>query len=151
MCRIQWLMFSFFVFDRKYLFWSQNLNLFVRRGIWYLDQFEYVEFNSDVHFFHFLLEIPCFAKVALKKQIFSLSWNLVPRLISVLVRKYLFWVNFVQKMQTVRLSWNLLPRLILTCTIQWRCSLFYFRLEIFFLGKYGPKYQNCQFMLKFLA
>ena len=28
-------------------------------------------------------------------------------------------------------------------------NFFYFRLKIHFLGKFGPKYQNCQLKLKF--
>ena len=35
------------------------------------------------------------------------------------------------------------------CRIQWLCSLFRFRPQIPFLGKFGPKNQNCQFILKF--
>ena len=34
------------------------------------------------------------------------------------------------------------------CRIQWLCSLFLFRPQIPFLGKFGPKNQNCQFILK---
>ena len=50
--------------------------------------------------------------------------------------KYLFWVNF-------------LPRLIQICRIIWRSSLFLFLTGKTFLGKLGPKNQNCQFELKF--
>ena len=35
------------------------------------------------------------------------------------------------------------------CRIQWLCSLFRFRPQIPFLGKFGPKNQNCQVILKF--
>ena len=62
--------------------------------------------------------------------------------------KYPFWAKFVQKNKIFSLSWNLLPRLIRICTIQYWCSLC-LRLGIPFLGKFGPKGQNCQFKLKF--
>ena len=35
---------------------SQNSKLFVYSEIWYLDYFEYVELNGDVHFLFFLAE-----------------------------------------------------------------------------------------------
>ena len=35
------------------------------------------------------------------------------------------------------------------CRIQWLCLLFRFRPQIPFLGKFGSKNQNCQFILKF--
>ena len=44
---------------------------------------------------------------------------------------------------------NLVPRLIRICRIQWCYSLFCFWVEIPFLGKFGPKNQNCHFKLKF--
>ena len=37
----------------------------------------------------------------------------------------------------------MVPRLLRICRIQWSCSLFCFRLEILFFGKFGPKNQNC--------
>ena len=86
--------------------------------------------------------------------------------------KYPVWDNVVQKIKIVSLRWNLIPRLIRICWIQWCCSLFSFltgsallgqiwsKLSIFtvffvsdqkcpFLGKFGPKCQNCQFKAKF--
>ena len=87
--------------------------------------------------------------------------------------KYPVWDNVVQKIKIVSLRWNLIPRLIRICWIQWCCSLFSFltgnallgqiwsKLSIFtvlfvsdqkcpFLGKFGPKCQNCQFKAKFV-
>ena len=63
--------------------------------------------------------------------------------------KYLFWVNLVQKLKIISLSWNFVPRLIQICRIPWWCSLFLFSTGNTFLGKFGPKNQNCQFELKF--
>ena len=88
-------------------------------------------------------------------------------------RKYPFWANLVQKVKIISWSWNLVARLIWICWIQWCCSLFSFltgsallgqiwsKLSIFtvffvsdqkcpFLGKFGPKCQNCQFKAKFV-
>ena len=56
--------------------------------------------------------------------------------------KYPFCVNFVQKLRIFSLGWNLVLRLIQICRNLWWCS-------IPFLGKFGPKNQNCQFELKF--
>ena len=44
---------------------------------------------------------------------------------------------------------NLVPRLIRICRIHCCCSLFYFRPETTFFGKFGPKIENYQFKLKF--
>ena len=63
--------------------------------------------------------------------------------------KYLFWVNLVQKLEIISLSWNFVPRLIQICRIPWWCSLFLFLTGNTFLGKFGPKDQNCQFKGKF--
>ena len=69
---------------------------------------------------------------------------------SVFDRKYLFWADLVQKIKIVNLSWNFVFRLIQICRIQWwRSIFFYFKRETPFLGKFGPKAQNCQFKLKF--
>ena len=59
--------------------------------------------------------------------------------------KYLFWVNLVQKI----ISWNFVPRLVQICRIPRWCSLFLFSTGNIFLGKFGPKNQNWQFVLKF--
>ena len=62
--------------------------------------------------------------------------------------KYLFWANLVQKVKIISWSQNLVARLIRICRIQWYYSLFCFWVEIPFLGKFGPKSQNCHFKLK---
>ena len=59
-----------------------------------------------------------------------------------------FWANLVQKIKIVTLCWNLVPRLIRICRTHWCYSLFCFWVEIPFLGKFGPKSQNCHFKLK---
>ena len=56
--------------------------------------------------------------------------------------KYPFWENF-------SLSWNLVLGLIQICRTPWWCSLFLYSTDNTFLGKFGWKNQNCQFMLKF--
>ena len=68
---------------------------------------------------------------------------------SVFDRKCRFWANLVKKIKTVNVNWNLVLRLIRVCRIQSGCSLFCVRRETPFLGKFGPKNQNCQFKLKF--
>ena len=67
----------------------------------------------------------------------------------VLDRKHPFWVNLVQKIKIDSLIKNLAPTLIRICRIQRRCSFFCFRPETTFLGKFGPKNQNCVLKLKF--
>ena len=44
---------------------------------------------------------------------------------------------------------TLVASLIRIFRMQWCCSVFCFRVEIPFLGKFGPKNQNYQFKLKF--
>ena len=62
---------------------------------------------------------------------------------SVLNRKYSFWASLVQK---TKLSISAeLCRICRICRIKCWCSLFP---EIPFLGKFGPKIQNCLFKLK---
>ena len=63
---------------------------------------------------------------------------------SVLDRKHPFSINLVQKIKIVSLSWNFLPRSTWICRSQWWCLRFLFWPEILFLGKFGPKNQNCQ-------
>ena len=75
--------------------------------------------------------------------------SMVIFILFVLDWKYHFWTNMVQKIKIVSLSWNLGPLLIRICTIQWLCSLFCFRPQTPFLGKFGPKSKSCQFKLKF--
>ena len=87
---------------------------------------EYVEFNDDVHFVSFWLEILFWANFVQKIKTVSLSWNFAPDLFEYaeLCRKYVvlafslldqknpFWANLVKKIRIVSLSWNLVPRLI---------------------------------------
>ena len=68
---------------------------------------------------------------------------------SVLVQKNSFWTNLVKKIKIVSLSRNSIPKVIWIYGIQGWCSLFQFLTENTFLGKFGPKNQNCQFELKF--
>ena len=42
-------------------------------------------------------------------------------------------------LKIVLLSWNLAPKLIQVCRIKWGINFFCFRVEIPFLGKFGPK------------
>ena len=57
----------------------------------------------------------------------------------------------VKKIKIVNLNWNLICRLIWICRFNGWVHFFWFRLEIPFLGKFGPENQNCQFKLKFGA
>ena len=59
-----------------------------------------------------------------------------------------FLSKYGPKIKIVSLGWNLEPRLIRICTIQWWCSLSLFSTRIQFVGKFGPKIQNCKFKLK---
>ena len=68
---------------------------------------------------------------------------------SIINQKHPFWTNLVQKLKIVSFTLSLVPRLIPIWRIQWWYSVFLFRLEIPFLGKFGPKTQNCWFKLKF--
>ena len=110
-----------------------------------------------------------------KSQIVSLSWNLVPRLIRIcriyLCSHFLFstgntllgqiWSKKNQNCQfkpklCTKSNSNMQNAIVIF--IFFFFSLFFFvffvflfvclRLEIFFLGKFGPKNQNCQFKLK---
>ena len=75
--------------------------------------------------------------------------SMVMFILSVFHWKYPFWANLVKKIKIISWSWNLVARLIWICRIQWWCSFFCFWLEMPFLGKFGPKNQNCHFKLKF--
>ena len=46
----------------------QNIKMFVEAEIWILDQFEYVEFNADFHFFFSRLKIPFLSQLVSKIQ-----------------------------------------------------------------------------------
>ena len=112
--------------------------------------------------FSFWSEIHFCANLVQKIKTVSFSWNLHKTnlniqnyvenmwcwLFFILDQKNAFWANLVKKNKNVSLSWNLVPRLNWICGIQW-CWLFQFLTGNTFLGKFGPKTQNCQFELKF--
>ena len=63
---------------------------------------------------------------------------------SVFDQKYPFWINFVQKVKLVSLRWNFEYAEFNECDY-----FFCFWSTLLFLGKFGPKIQNCWFKLKF--
>ena len=65
---------------------------------------------------------------------------------SVLDRKYISWVNLVQKIETVSLSWNLAPRLIQIWRTQWQCSHFLFLTRNILSGQIWS--QNSNYLVK---
>ena len=82
--RIQWWC-TLFLFLTRDNCSGQNLKLFVQSKIWYLELFEYEEFNGDVDFFSvFVWKYPCLGKLFQKIKIVCWSWNLIPRLIWVI-------------------------------------------------------------------
>ena len=68
-------MFIFFAFDLKYSFWANLASKlkFFYGEIWYLDYFEYVEFNDDAQFFFFRPEILFWGNFAQKIRVANLS------------------------------------------------------------------------------
>ena len=64
---------------------------------------------------------------------------------SVFDGKYCFWVNFVPKLKIVCLKWNLVPNI---AEFKGDFHFFVWGWKYPFLGKLGPKNQNCQFKLK---
>ena len=48
--------------------WSKNLKLLFSFEIWYLDKFEYAEFNDDADLFYFRLEVLVLGKFGPKNQ-----------------------------------------------------------------------------------
>ena len=56
---------------------------------------------------------------------------------SIFDRKYSFWSKKIKIVSSI--SWYLVPRRIWICKIPWWCSLFCFRTEIPFLGKFSLK------------
>ena len=63
--------------------------------------------------------------------------------------KYLFRAYLVQIFKFVCSGKNLLPRLFEYAELNDSVLSICFRLEIPFLGMFGPKTENCQFQLKF--
>ena len=68
---------------------------------------------------------------------------------SVLEWKYPFWGKLLRKIEIFISSWNFVLRLIWICTMQEWSSLFCFRQEILFSGKFCLKIWNCCFKPKF--
>ena len=148
-------MFTFPVFDRKYPFWA-NL----------VKKVKIISWNWNL--------VPRLTNSNMQNSMIKFPF-------SALVRQYMFWANLVQKIKMVSLRWNLILKPIQICRIQWWSSLFYifgrkysvrdqkypswenlvqivniyclfcFWSEMPFLGKFGPKCQNCQFKAKFAS
>ena len=78
--------FTFWVFDLRYSICQisiQNLKFFVLSEIWCLDYLDDAKLNGAIEFFVLGLEYLFWAKLVQKIKFFSLSWNLVPRLIRI--------------------------------------------------------------------
>ena len=68
--------FNFSVFDRKIDFgqiWSKNPKLLVGSEIWFLDKFEFAEFNWGIHYFVLDQKKPFLANLLQKIKIVTLS------------------------------------------------------------------------------
>ena len=113
--------------------------------------------DSTVVFILFVLDwkYPFWTNLVQKIKIVSFSWNFGPVLIPICRMQwrcslFLFFTFSLFLFKLVSLSWFLVPRLIWICRIQcWCVRFFRFGPETHFLGKFGPKNQNCQFKLKF--
>ena len=149
-CRIQWCCSLFWFLSGNILFgqiWFKKSTLSVEAEIWCPHQFKYAEFNIDVHFFRFQLEISFLGKFGPKNQNYqfklefgtysnsNMQSSMVMPTFFVFDWKYLFWANLVQKVKLISLSWNLVPRLIRIWWIQWWCSLFLFLIENMLFGQ----------------
>ena len=114
-CRIHWWCSLFSFSTGSTLFgkiWSKKIKLTVQAEIWYLDKFEYAEFNDGVQFFCFSSEIPFLDKFGPKnhscqfKLKFGTDANLnmensmVMFTLSVFDRKNPFFGKFISK------NWN---------------------------------------------
>ena len=95
--------------------WSKNIKLLFSFEIWYLDKFEYAEFNDDADLFYFRLEVLVLSKSGPKNQ--NCDFELK------------FGISTNLKMQNAMVM----------------LTFFNFRLGVYFLGKFGPKNQNCLF------
>ena len=67
----------------------------------------------------------------------------------ILNRKYVFWVNLVQKIKIVCSRGNLATKLIQICWIPWWCSFILLWKGTSFLEKFWSKNQNCLLKMKF--
>ena len=149
-------MFTFFFYGRKYPFWenlvlkikivslrSNLISILIRicRIQWWCSLF--FRFQPEVLFLgKFGPKIQnCQFKMKLDTSTNSNIHNSMVMITFFFVfdRTYSFWANLVQKLKIVSLKWNLITGLIRICRIRWCCSLFRFRPEILFLGKFGPK------------
>ena len=157
-------MFTFFVFDRKYHFrqiWSEKSKLLVKlkfgtRTIWICRS------QSWCSLFLFKTrKTPIGANLVKKYQNckFKLKFSTKTNLnlwnstmmftFSVFDHKHPFWANLVHKFKIVCSKWNLIQRLFEFAKFNVGVYFICFRLEIDpFLGKFGPKNNNCQFKLK---
>ena len=86
-------------------------------------------------------------------KIVCLSWNLIRiKKIRLFYSLSLFYIGKIflgKNFNIILLIWTLVRRLIWICRIWWWCSLFLFIGKFSLGGKFGPKYQNCLFKLRF--
>ena len=106
------MLFTFFVFEWKYLFWA-NL----------------VQKNQN---FHFKLKFGTYTNSNMQN-------SMVMFIFLVFDRKYPFLANLVEKVKIISWSLNLVARLIQICWIQWCCSLFSFLIGRALLGQIWSK------------
>ena len=99
-----------------------------------------------VHLICFRLEIPFLAKFGPKDQ--NCQFRLKFELFQPLALN-LFWAYLVRKFKFVCSGKNLLPRLFEYAKFNDGVLCICFRLETPFLGKFGPKKENCKFRLRF--
>ena len=106
---------------------------------------------------------PFWATLVQKIKIVSLSWNLVLRLIQICRTQ--LWCSlflFYNENTLFRQIWSKASKFLVSAEVWYLeyfeyvefnggVPFFCFRLEIPFLGKFGPKTQNCQFKLKILC
>ena len=137
-------MFTFFVFNRKYPFWanfvqkikivSLRWNLIPRliricRIQWWCSRFMFSAGNTFLGNFGPKNQ-NCQFKVKLDTYT---NWNMQNSMVMftffVFDRKYYFWANLFKKIKIVSIRWNLIPCLIRICGIQWSCSLFLLLIE----------------------
>ena len=97
-CRIQWWC-SLFPFLTENTFfvhiWSKNLRLSLWAEIWYLDYFEYAQFNGDAEVFCFRPKIPFLGNLFQKNKTVSLRWSLVPWLIRICIIQW--WCSLLEQ------------------------------------------------------
>ena len=160
------MLFTFFVFNRKYSFWAnfiQKIKIVSLRWSLVTSLIRICRIQRCCSLFSFSIRNTLFQQISQKIKIISLRWNLVLRLIricriqrccslfSVFNRKYPLCTTLVEKIKILRFRWKLIPRVIRICRIQWWYSLFLIRPEILFWRKFDPKNEICQFKLKFGA